>query len=172
VFQLSLLPLPAMVVQLPALLERLRGMLRTLPALRPTAPDGVIAVEVCNPEFLPPAFAQVLREAGATDSLGLHPKMPPIAEPLPVLRALWPAPLVCRWNLNRLHGAYCDGEARQLSELVNPDVETREAPGRVILGTTRAGQNAYVTVNNKAEGSAPLSMLALAQAQALARQSA
>jgi hypothetical protein len=34
----------------------------------------------------------------------------------------------------------------------------------VIAGTTGAGHPAYVTINNKAEGSAPLSVLALAQA--------
>ena len=153
---------------MPELLQRLRRMLLALPALRPTAPEGVIAVEVRNPEFLTPAFADVLRDAGATYCIGLHPKMPPIAEQLPMLRALWPGPLVCRWNLNRLHGAYGYEEAKQLYEpfdkLVDPDPETRETLARVIAGTTGAGHAAYVTVNNKAEGSAPLSVLALAQA--------
>jgi uncharacterized protein YecE (DUF72 family) len=167
VFQLSPLP-SSMLAQMPELLQRLRRMLQALPALRPSAPDGVIAVEVRNPEFLTPAFADVLREAGATYCLGLHPKMPPIAEQLPVLRALWPGPLVCRWNLNRLHGAYGYEEAKQLYEpfdrLVDPDPQTREMLARAIVGTTGAGHAAYVTINNKAEGSAPLSVLALAQA--------
>jgi uncharacterized protein YecE (DUF72 family) len=167
VFQLSPLPAP-MLSQMPELLQRLRRMLLALPALHPSAPDGVIAVEVRNPEFLTPAFADVLREAGATYCLGLHPKMPPIGEQLPMLRALWPGPLVCRWNLNRLHGAYGYEEAKQLYEpfdkLVDPDPETRETLARVIAGTTGAGHPAYVTINNKAEGSAPLSVLALAQA--------
>ncbi|CAN7434378.1 DUF72 domain-containing protein [Variovorax sp. LjRoot84] len=165
VFQLSPLP-SSMLSQMPELLQRLRHMLQALPALRPSAPDGVIAVEVRNPEFLTPAFADVLREAGATYCLGLHPKMPPIGEQLPVLRALWPGPLVCRWNLNRLHGAYGYEEAKQLYEpfdkLVDPDPETRGTLARVIAATTGAGHAAYVTINNKAEGSAPLSVLALA----------
>ncbi len=38
--------------------------------------------------------------------LGLHAKKPPIEEQLPLLRTLWPGPLVCRWNLHRRHGAY------------------------------------------------------------------
>lgn len=167
VFQLSPLPGP-MLAQLPGILQRLGAMLRALPALRPTAPDGVIAVEVRNPEFLTPAFAQVLREAGATYCLGLHPRMPPIADQLPLLRALWPGPLVCRWNLSRRHGAYGYEEAKTLYEpfdkLVDPDPETRATLARVIAGTTGAGQRAYVTVNNKAEGSAPLTVLALAEA--------
>ncbi|VTU28689.1 DUF72 domain-containing protein [Variovorax sp. PBL-E5] len=165
VFQLSPLPGP-MLAQLPDILRRLGAMLRALPALRPIAPDGVIAVETRNPEFLIPAFVDVLREAGATYCLGLHPKMPPIAEQLPLLRALWPGPLVCRWNLNRRHGAYGYEEAKTLYEpfdkLVDPDLETRATLARVIAGTTGAGQHAYVTVNNKAEGSAPLTVQALA----------
>lgn len=166
VFQLS--PLPgSMLAELPDILRRLGAMLRALPALQPTAPDGVIAVEVRNPEFLTPAFVEVLREAGATYCLGLHPKMPPIAEQLPLLRALWPGPLVCRWNLNCRHGAYGYEEAKALYEpfdkLVDPDLDTRAALARVIAGTTGAGQNAFVTINNKAEGSAPLTVLALAE---------
>lgn len=145
-----------MLAQMPELLQRLRRMLLALPALRPAAPEGVIAVEVRNPEFLTPAFADVLREAGAAYCLGLHPKMPPIGEQLPVLRALWPGPLVCRWNLNRLHGAYGYEEAKQLYEpfdkLVDPDPETRETLAGVIAATTAAGHAAYVTINNKAEG--------------------
>jgi uncharacterized protein YecE (DUF72 family) len=167
VFQLSPLPGP-MLARLPDILQRLGAMLRALPALRPTAPDGVIAVETRNPEFLSPAFVEVLRSAGATYCLGLHPKMPPIAEQLPLLRALWPGPLVCRWNLNRLHGAYGYEEAKALYEpfdkLVDPDLETRAALARVVAGTTGAGQHAYVTVSNKAEGSAPLTVRALAEA--------
>ena len=169
VFQLS--PLQgSMLARMPEILQRLRAMLAALPALRPAAPDGVIAVEVRNPEFLTPAFVEVLRETGATYCLGLHPKLPPIAAQLPLLRALWPGPLVCRWNLNRLHGGYGYEQAKALYEpfnkLVDPDPETREALARVIAGTTGAGHNAYVTINNKAEGSAPLSVLALARAVA------
>ena len=167
VFQLSPIPAP-MWADLPALLQRLRRMLEALPSLRPAAPDGVIALELRNPELLTPALAELLRDCGATYCLGLHPKMPPIAGQLPLLRALWPGPLVCRWNLNRLHGAYGYEEAKKLYEpfdkLADPDPETREVLARVIAGTTGAGQPAYVAINNKAEGSAPLSVLALAQA--------
>lgn len=110
----------------------------------------------------------MLRECGATYCLGLHAKMPPIEEQLPILRALWPGPLVCRWNLHRKHGAYGYEEARRLygdfDKLVDPDPETRAALVRVIKATTAAGFPAYVTLGNKAEGSAPLSVAALAEA--------
>lgn len=167
VFQLSPLPLPWL-AQPGALFARIGAMLDALPGLRPDAPDGVIAVEVRDPELLTPALAHLLREAGATYCLGLHPKLPPIAEQLPMLRALWPGPLVCRWNVNRRHGAYGYEEAEKLyapfDRMIDPDPETRTALARVIAGTAGAGQTVYVTISNKAEGSAPLSVRALAEA--------
>ncbi|NMM79633.1 hypothetical protein B2J86_01580 [Acidovorax sp. SRB_14] len=166
VFQLSPLPL-AQLDRWPALLRRLRAMLLAQPGLAPTAPDGVLAVEVRDPECLTPEFAAVLREAGATYCLGLHAKMPRLEAQLPLLRALWPGPLVCRWNLNPLHGAYGYEEAQAVyspyDKIVDPDPETRALLARTIAGITGAGQNAFVTVANQAEGCAPLSVRALAQ---------
>lgn len=167
VFQLSPLPAP-MLADLPELIRRIGTMLGALPLLRPTAPDGVIAVEVRDAALLTPAFAQMLRGQGATYCLGLHAKMPPIEQQLPMLRALWPGPLVCRWNLHRRHGAYGYEEAKRLygafDRIVDPDPETRAALAKVIAATTAAGHPAYVTLGNKAEGSAPLSVVALAEA--------
>ncbi len=85
VFQLS--PLPHVLLERPQdLLDQLAAMLAGLPALRPRAPDAVIAVEVRNPELLTPRFAQVLRAAGATYCLSLHARMPPVDEQLTLLR--------------------------------------------------------------------------------------
>lgn len=166
-FQLS--PMPAdLLHDVPGLLRRIGAMLGALPDLRAIAPDAVVAVEVRNTELLTPAFADLLRAHGATYCLGLHAKMPPIAEQLPMLRALWTGPLVCRWNLHRRHGAYGYEEAKRLygnfDRLVDADPDTRATLAQVISGTTRAGYQAYVAVNNKAEGSAPLSVRALAEA--------
>ncbi len=167
VFQLS--PLPGELLgQLPEVLRRLHTLLQALPPLQPTAPDGVVAVEVRDRQFLGPEFAAVLRSTGATYCLGLHAKMPLMAEQLPMLRALWPGPMVCRWNLNPLHGAYGYEEARQIyspyDQLVDIDLATREALTKVVSATTAAGHNAFVTVSNKAEGCAPLSVRGLAEA--------
>jgi hypothetical protein len=49
----------------------------------------------------------------------------------------------------------------------DPDLETRGLLAKVIAGTVNRGQRAYVTISNKAEGCAPLSVLALALAQAV-----
>ena len=153
---------------MPALFERLGRMLAALPALTSAAPDGVIAVEVRDPDWLVPAFRDVLRAHGARYCLGLHPRLPPIDAQLPLLRALWPGPFVCRWSLNRLHGAQGYEAAKAgyapFNRLVDPDPFTREALARIIRGTAAAGYPVYVSVNNKAEGCAPLSVIELAQA--------
>lgn len=171
VFQISPLP-PEWLRQRSRLLQHLHAMLRALPALRPTASDGVIAVEfrdaaMVAPDIIPDLVA-MLRDVGATYCLGLHAKMPPIESQLPILRRLWPGPLVCRWNLHRRHGAYGYEDARAMyapfNHIQDADEETREVLARVIQGTTGAGQPAYVSISNKAEGCAPLSVVALAQA--------
>ena len=165
VFQLS--PLPAQrLARMREQFDRLHTMLLALP--KPAT--GVIAVEVRDAAWLTPDLVALLRDTGARYCLGLHPKLPPLAEQLPLLRALWPGPLVVRWNLNRLHGAYGyeDAEKKygEFSEMLDPDPETRAELARVIRGTAGAGQDAFVTISNKAEGSAPLSVRALAQAVA------
>ncbi len=165
VFQLS--PLPAPFLQnLPDLWARMAAMLAVLPSLHTAAPDAVVAIEVRNVELLTPDFARVLKAAGATYCLGLHPRLPPVQEQLPLLRTLWPGPLVCRWNLHARHGAQGYQEAKGLYEpfdkLVDPDPSTRDVLAKVMAATAAAGHNVYVTINNKAEGSAPLSVLALA----------
>lgn len=167
VFEISPLP-PNLRQNMPTLLERLSTMLAALPPLAPTAPDGVVAVEVRDPQWLVPAFRDVLRQNGARYCLGLHPRLPPIDAQLPLLRSLWPGPFVCRWSLNRLHGAHGYESAKEgyapFNRLVDPDPATRLALARIIRGTASAGFKVYVTANNKAEGSAPLSVEALARA--------
>ena len=86
---------------------------------------------------------------------------------MPLLRALWPTPLVCRWNLNEVHGPYGyeDAEKRYApyDRLHDLDPATQEALAKVIVGITGRGQNAYVTISNHAEGCAPLTVQRLAE---------
>lgn len=164
VFQLS--PLPrTWLARLPEFFSRLESMLTALPPL----PGGAtVAVEVRDAQLLVPEFAALLKRSGATYCVGLHAKMPPIEGQLPMLRALWPGPLVCRWNLHRKHGAYGYEEAKSIYEpfdrIVDADPETREVLARVIVATVAAGFHSFVTINNKAEGCAPLSVQELAKA--------
>lgn len=167
VFEIPPLP-PALRRDMPALLARLARMLGALPALAPLAPDGVIAVEVRDPDWLVPAFRDVLRASGARYCLGLHPRLPPIEDQLPLLRAMWPGPFVCRWSLHRRHGAQGYEAAKSgyapFDRLVDPDPATRAALARIVRGTAAGGFPVYVTANNKAEGCAPETVIALAAA--------
>jgi uncharacterized protein YecE (DUF72 family) len=167
VFQISPLP-TSWLTRMPELIHRLHQLLSAIPDFRQIAPEAVVAVEVRDREWLTSQFVQALRETRATYCMGLHAKMPPITEQLPILRALWPGPLVCRWNLNPLHGAYGYEDAERAyspyGKMIDPDVSTRHELARVIAGTAKAGQRVYVTLSNKAEGSAPLSVIALANA--------
>jgi len=169
VFQLSPLPL-AQLDRMHEVLDRLHAMLAAQPRVSDRAPAGVVAVEVRDPEWLTPDFAAVLRDTGATYCLGLHAKMPPLADQLPMLRALWPGPLVCRWNLNPVHGPHGYEDAERIyapyDRLHHPDLPTRAELARVMAAVTRGSQNAYVAISNHAEGCAPLTVRGLAEALA------
>lgn len=169
VFQLS--PLPWGLLSHPAsLLKKLGHMLAAVRQALSGHASVIVAVEVRDPELLSQALVDTLKAHGATFCLGLHGKMPPIEAQLPMLRALWPGPLVCRWNLNRLFGAYGYADAQKkhypFNALRSEDPHTCTVLARTIRGITGAGQPAYVTISNDAEGCAPLSIQKLAQASA------
>jgi uncharacterized protein YecE (DUF72 family) len=166
VFEIS--PLPAALMRdMPALLARLERLLAQLPRLAELTPDGVIAVEVRDAQWLTPALAEVLRAHGARYCLGVHPRLPPVHEQLPLLRALWPGPFVGRWSLHRRHGAQGYEQAKAgyapFNRLVDEDLATRQTLAKVLQATAAAGHAVYLSINNKAEGCAPLSVQALAQ---------
>lgn len=156
--------------------QPLNALLATTRAALVAAPDVIVAVEVRDPLLLQEAFIQVLQSNAATMCLGLHGKMPPIEQQLPLLRKLWPTPLVCRWNLNTTFGPFGYTAAQEkhqpFSEIRSPDPHTRNVLARTIHGITGAGQAAFVTISNDAEGCAPLSIqLLAAQLQSLANPS-
>lgn len=167
VFQLS--PLPWGLLSRPGLVfDKLGLMLAAVRQALAEHPQVVVAVELRDPELLGPALVDTLKAHGATFCLGLHGKMPPIEEQLPILRALWPGPLVCRWNLNRSFGAYGYADAQKkhepFGEIRSEDQHTRQWLARTVKGITGAGQPAFVTISNDAEGCAPRSIALLAQA--------
>ena len=170
VFQLSPLPwhmrqeLAVLWQQLGAMLAAVRQTLHSLPH----GDSVIVAVEVRDPELLTPELAHVLRQHQATYCLGLHGKMPPIEAQLPLLRSLWPTPLVCRWSLNRSFGPFGYPQAQEahapFNAIVSPDPHTRALLARTAAGITGAGQPAFISISNDAEGSAPHSIALFAQA--------
>ena len=165
VFQVS--PLPrGLVEEAPALIERLATFFAALPAelgrLRP-----LYALELRNAELLTPRLMRMLREVGARYCVGLHDRMPEVERQEAALRALdgdVPGDLVVRWNLHR---GFLYQAAKQrydpFDKLVDEDPETRRILARMAQAAFKAGRKVWITANNKAEGSAPLSLLKLAR---------
>jgi uncharacterized protein YecE (DUF72 family) len=175
VFQLAPLPPALARGAAPALIERIGAFLEALPkSVAGLAP--VYAVELRNAELLTPRFVRTLRAAGARLCLGIHARMPPAARQAAALHAMDDAqasgetwrlagPLVARWSL---HAGLRYEEARRryapFDRLLDPDLATRGVLAHLIHVAIRSQQPAYVIVNNKAEGSAPLSCIELARA--------
>lgn len=165
VFQVS--PLPrSLVDEAPMLIERLEAFFAALPQeLGKQRP--LYALELRNAELLTPRLMRMLREVGVRYCVGLHDRMPEVERQEAALKALdgeEPGDLVVRWNLHR---GFLYQAAKQRYEpfdkIVDEDVETRRILARMAARAFKAGRKSWITVNNKAEGSAPLSILKLAE---------
>ncbi len=143
------------------------GLAAFMAVLRGRTPAAVtLAVEVRNPELACPLFAAGLRDSGAVPCLAVHACMPPVDEQAAVFgldRDDCPLPLVARWNL---HAGHRYEEARQsyfpFDQLVEEDLPTRDALARLATRATAGSRAVFITINNKAEGSAPRSVEKLA----------
>ncbi|HEY6982848.1 DUF72 domain-containing protein [Reyranella sp.] len=165
VFQVS--PLPrGLVEEAPLLIERLAAFFAALPrglgSLQPR-----YALELRNAELLTPRLMRTLGETGVRYCVGLHDRMPEVERQEAALHALdgdVPGDLVVRWNLHR--GFLYQAARRRyepFDKLVDEDIETRRSLARMAAAAFRAGRKTWIIANNKAEGSAPLSLLKLAQ---------
>jgi uncharacterized protein YecE (DUF72 family) len=165
VFQISPMPRPLLDDPV-SLVARLEAFFVALPkelgCHRP-----LYALELRNPELLAPRLMKMLGRAGIRYCVGLHARMPEAErqeKALKVLDGAGAGPLVVRWNLHR---GFLYEAAKQRYEpfdrLVDEDVETRRVLARLAADAFKAGRKVWITANNKAEGSAPLTLLALAR---------
>jgi uncharacterized protein YecE (DUF72 family) len=126
------------------------------------------AVEVRDAPLLDDRLAALLAGHGTAFGHALHPSMPSLSEQR---RRLGPridavaAPAVLRWLLRREHSY--EG-AKDLyapfAALREPDPPSRREVAAWCLSQCRSGRETFVIANNKAEGSAPLTLLELARA--------
>jgi uncharacterized protein YecE (DUF72 family) len=151
----------------PRVIARIAAFM-TMMARGSAAGDALLAVEVRDPELCTAEMAAALRDAGALPCLAIHARMPPAAVQATTLGLDWdacPWPLVARWNL---HAGRAYEEARAdyfpFDRLVEEDEPTRTAVASLAARAAARGREVFVTINNKAEGSAPLSVLRLAEA--------
>ncbi|MBN3850782.1 DUF72 domain-containing protein [Paraburkholderia sp. Ac-20342] len=162
VFQFSPLP-DSMLAQPAVFIERLAEFFNALPGL----PDGsCYAVEIRDASLLTPRFIRMLKAAGVRYCVGIHARMPdPLrqAAALALLDGEPAGPLIVRWSL---HGGFKYEQAKAKYEpfnrLVDEDPATRASLAELAARYALAGQPVVIAVNNKAEGSAPLSCVKLA----------
>jgi uncharacterized protein YecE (DUF72 family) len=122
------------------------------------------AVELRNSELLVEPYLRALEETGACHCYNVHPTMPPLEKQIRMTEgASFPATVV-RWMLrhNREYGDARDAWA-PFDRLMQEDSESRHHITAMCRQSFSEGRPSYVVVNNKAEGSAPLSVFKLAE---------
>ncbi|MCU0805137.1 MAG: DUF72 domain-containing protein [Burkholderiales bacterium] len=131
---------------------------------------ALLAVEVRDPEILGDGLAAALDDVRARFCFGVHSRMPSVAAQAAAMAACAPGPLVARWNLHSGFG-YEEAKAQYapFDRIVDEDPETRGALAALAADAIGRGDPAFVIANNKAEGSAPLTVIELARAIVAAR---
>jgi len=118
------------------------------------------AVELRNPELFNDGYRELLQDVGASHCFNVHPNMPALEEQVQQSAPdAWPT-IVIRWMLRR-NLRYSDAKEafHPFNKLLNEDAASR----RAVATLCRDAKRAFIIVNNKAEGSAPLSLVSLAE---------
>jgi uncharacterized protein YecE (DUF72 family) len=138
--------------------ERLARFIEALPR------GPVYAVELRNQEMLTSRYVQALQEAGGCHCVNVHPTMPPPEEQAALVNEVQSPVLMLRWMLKR------DSTYEQAREAFAPfdrmaveDKASRRAVADLCRRALARKRTAFVVINNKAEGSAPLSVFELAE---------
>jgi len=139
--------------------DRLHAFLAALP------PGPLYAVELRNRELYTSDVADVLEDVGVVPVLSAWRHLPPLSQQAWKMRARAGSALVVRWMLPPELGYE---EARELywpfNRLVNENPTVRGEIADLAVEAIADGRPAYVSINNKAEGSAPVSVERLAAA--------
>jgi uncharacterized protein YecE (DUF72 family) len=125
--------------------------------------EGQYAVEIRNDEFLTPMYFAVLREHGVAHVFNSWTRMPPIGHQLDLPGAITGPFLLARALLRpgRTYDEAVDVFA-PYDRIREPNPALRRDLVRLIETAVRIRIPAYVLVNNRAEGSAPLTIAAVA----------
>jgi uncharacterized protein YecE (DUF72 family) len=119
------------------------------------------AVEIRNADLLTPRYVRALERVGASHCIAELPDMPDIGKQWEVSGGADRPSLVMRWMLARHHDYESAREAyAPFDRLVDENPDVRRTYAKIIRASERP---AYLIVNNKAEGSSPLSIQRLAE---------
>lgn len=126
----------------------------------------VYAIELRNREALTPAYADMLAATGAVHCHNVHPRMPDVRTQSRLTGSGRPdAPAtILRWLLGR--GMTYEDAGRRFApfdRMQAPDPEARSAVADLAREAHAAGRPFLGTINNNAEGCAPMSVVELAR---------
>jgi uncharacterized protein YecE (DUF72 family) len=141
-----------------AFVERLDRFLEEAPR------DFPLAVELRNRELLTPRYLDALARRGVGHVLNLWEAMPSIGEQLALPGVLTAPHVVCRLLLRPgTRYAQRKAELAPFDRIRDPNPEMRADVARLADLCGSLGKALFVLVNNKAEGSSPLTVRALAE---------
>ena len=126
--------------------------------------EGQFAVEIRNEEFLTPMYFAVLREHGVAHVFNSWTRMPPIGHQLDLPGSISGPFIVARALLRpgRSYDEAVDVFA-PYDRIREPNPKLRRDLVRLVEAAVRTRIPAYLLVNNRAEGSAPLTIAAVAE---------
>jgi uncharacterized protein YecE (DUF72 family) len=126
--------------------------------------DVQYAVEVRNDEFLTPMYFAVLREHGVAHVLSSWTRMPPLGHQLDLPGSITAPFILARALLRpgRTYNEAVDAFA-PYDRIREPNPKLRRDLARLVEEAVRLRIPAYLLVNNRAEGSAPLTIAAVAE---------
>lgn len=138
---------------------RLAAFLSELPR------DAGIVVELRDAELWTDETLSALRDHDARPCLSIHPRSPPLDRQRVLLAGFPPGPLTVRWNLAPALRYEQALEAFEPFDRIRaPDDATLEAVAGIVRASLHQRRRVLVIANNKAEGSAPLTLVRLARA--------
>ena len=125
--------------------------------------DAEYAVEVRNEEYLTPMYFAVLREHGVAHVFSSWTRMPPIGHQLDLPGSITGRFIIARALLRpgRTYNEAVDAFA-PYDRIREPNPKLRRDLARLVDTAVQTRVPAYLLVNNRAEGSAPLTIAAVA----------
>lgn len=126
--------------------------------------EGQYAVEIRNEEFLTPMYFAVLREHGVAHVFSSWTRMPPLGHQLDLPGSISAPFIVARALLRpgRTYDEAVDAFA-PYDRIREPNPKLRRDLVRLVEVAVKTRIPAYLLVNNRAEGSAPLTIAAVAE---------
>lgn len=123
------------------------------------------AIELRDRVLMDSTYRGILQEHQVSHCYNVHPKMPGLLEQAQLLVPSEQPLFVCRWML---HSGMRYEQARDryapFDKIVDPDPISLESISDLLGEVSNVGKPSIIIVNNKAEGSSPLSVFRLARA--------